>query len=57
MFETLKMKMRTHIEEKPSVTLRAIRVTLLILIIIGLALLATQDKWVPVLVNAILGIR
>jgi hypothetical protein len=55
MFEALKEKMPAHIEEKPSLALRAVRVTLLILIVIGIALLATQDKWVPVLVDAILG--
>lgn len=42
-------------EDNASLTVRAVRVTLLILIVIGLALLATQDKWVPVLVDMILG--
>ena len=42
------------IEDNTSPIVRAVRIVLLILIIIGIGLLFTQDKWVPVLVQYLL---
>lgn len=44
-------------EDNASLTIRVVRIVLLVLIVIGIGLLLTQDAWVPVLVNAILGIH
>jgi len=41
-------------EDNASTTIRVVRIVLLVLIVIGVGLLVTQDKWVPVLVEWIL---
>lgn len=43
-----------RMENNSSKTIRVVRVVLLVLILVGLALLFTQKKWVPPLVDAIL---
>jgi len=41
-------------EDNSSTTIRVVRIVLLILIVIGITLLMTQDSWVPKLVDIIL---
>lgn len=41
-------------EDNSSPTIRMVRIVLLILIIIGVGLLLTQDMWVPRVVNLLL---
>ena len=43
-----------NIEDNTSPTIRAVRIILLVMIIVGLALIFTRDWWLPSVVNYLL---